>query len=332
MAPLPGVKKASSGAFYYDDSDINMINIPIGACEGDYVLTPAELKRYFSLNADRIGKLPEYLIYPHLNSTWNHARKKITGRDWWNITGEIVAYRPIQWIPIVNERDTIPSRSFDAEYNKATKKIQTDEIYGRAAGTDLFELSLGGKWKGMKCERSSTSSIEIKAIYITPTEISKSATVEKGNRGNLVLKEIVLGMALQVERVFEHVITMYLNNEGKRDSLTWDGPESDNKVWVAANSLRDVGSLQFHPILMTGTGHSDSLWIQVLPVFDESKKLTDMHTVVSCKGWVDWYAYTPGSKVRNSGRKETLPLPKNKKPLVALVAAAGELYWENELM
>ncbi|KAA8893230.1 hypothetical protein FN846DRAFT_963280 [Sphaerosporella brunnea] len=314
MVLFPGVKQAKSGAYYYDDNDVKMIKIPVGNCTGDYILTPAELKRYFGVDPARMGPLPEYLIAPHLDSTWNEGRSKNTGRTWWDITGEVVAYRPIEWVPIVRELNTIPYSHFEVEYKKTTTKIQTSELYGHAEAS--FTIALGASWKGIKVEASTTTSIE--ASYKTSTELHEEI-VEKGKRGDVVIKELAMGMALKVKRVYERNVKLYLNDESKKDSLTWDGP-AWGELWVGANDLRDVGALQFNPIIMSGSGYSKSLYLQVLPVFNADKKLTNMHLALSNKGWTDWYAYPGGSHIPNPPRVETIPLPDNKKPLVTFIA------------
>lgn len=90
-----GVKNAASGAYYYDEHDIQRVKVPLADCQGDYILSKDELKRCFGLDAERLGPIPEYLIAPRLNSTWNGSRSNTTGRSWWDITGEVVAYKPI---------------------------------------------------------------------------------------------------------------------------------------------------------------------------------------------------------------------------------------------
>ncbi|KAG0052325.1 hypothetical protein BGZ90_006519 [Linnemannia elongata] len=316
MTSFPGVKRANgSNAFYYDDNDIKMIDVPVGQCEGSYILNPDELKKHFGVDPARMGKLPEYFIAPRLDTTWNTSRSESTGRSWWDITGEVVAYRPIAWIPIVRELRTIPRNHLAMEFEKTTTTIQTSEIYGKFETS--FTLSVGGGWKGIKAELSSTTSIE--ASYKTSWE-DKETIIQRGKIGDVVVKEVVMGMSLRVERVYERAVHVYLNDEKKGDSLTWNGPESWGDCWVAASALRDVKALQFHPISMTGSGYRSGLFLQVLPAFNADKKLTDLHLVMSCSGWTDWYTYTGGSKTINGGRVETLPMPDNSKPLVTFIA------------
>ena len=134
-----------------------------------------------------------------------------------------------------------------------------------------------------------------------------------------------MGMCLKVERVFERTVKLYLNNDNKTDSLNWDGPESWDDLCVPASLLRDVASLQFRNIVMSGSGHSKSLWMQALPVFDATtKKITDLHLVFSNDGWTHWYVYPGGRKIRDSRRAETLPLPDTKPPVATFIPVTSE--------
>jgi len=308
-----GVKNAASGAYYYDEHDFQRVKVPLADCQGDYILSKDELKRYFGLDAERLGPIPEYLIAPRLNSTRNGSRSNTTGRSWWDITGEVVAYKPIAWVPIVRERSTIPLSHFEVEFEKKSTTIQTSELYGKAETT--FTMSVGVSYKGVKVELSTTTHVE--AHYSTSAEVKEEIT-RKDKVG--FVKELIMGLGLRVQRVFERNVALYLDDKARGDSLTWRGPESWNDVHIPASALRDVDFLQFHPIHMTGTGHSSSLWLQVLPSFDSLQRLTDLNIAVSCAGWTDWYAYIGGTKTVNSGRTETLPVPNNKKPQVTFIA------------
>lgn len=367
MVLLYGVKKSPSNAFYYDDNVVNMIEIPIAQCEGDYPLTEDELKHYFGVESSRMGKLPEYFIIPRLNSSITGDIKKsvsnvidlgslkerfflgaaagevppglsladfvgqcateyeqhtgkpapqnwyITGNKYWYITGEVVVYKPLAWVPIVRERVTIPKSHFETEYEKKKTTIQTSELYGK--GEACFTMSIGGGWRGLKLELSSTVSVE--ADYRKSTEVKEEIT-QKGKIGDVVIKEVVMGMCLRMERVYENSVHLYLNDKGRDNSLIWRDCESSSQA--DPSELIYVGPLQFHPISMTGTGHSSSLYLQTLPVFSAEKNLLYLHLLLSCKGWTSWYTYNGGTVRYNSGWVETLPLPDDKPPSVTFIA------------
>jgi hypothetical protein len=311
-----GVSRApESGAFYYDDNTLNEINVPVGHCKGTYILSEDELYKYFGVESKRMGPLPEVLIAPHLNSTWNSSRSDSQGRSWWDITGEVVAYKPIEWVPVVKDRRTIPFSHFRAESTKTTTNVTTSELFGSAEAA--FTLSAGGGWSGMKMDLSTTTKVE--ASYRTSKTVDEEI-VEKAKFGDVVIKELVMGMGLKVERIFERTVKLYLNDEKKTDSLNWEGPESWADLCVPASLLRDVASLQFRNIVMSGSGHSTSLQMQALPVFDATtKKITDLHLVFSNVAWTDWYVYPGGRKIRDSRRAETLPLPDTKPPVATFI-------------
>ncbi|KAG0605689.1 hypothetical protein M758_9G080300 [Ceratodon purpureus] len=322
MAPhplFPGVKRADSGAFYYNHDDVKMISLPVQTrCDG-YNLTPQELRKYFGVDPDRMQQIPEYLIVPRLHSAWNSSRSAQLGGSWWDITGEVVVYKPEQWIPIVKELSTIPYSTMQVEFQKTTTTVQTSEIYG--SFTASFTLSAGGGIHGVRAEVS--ASTELKASYRTTSEVKQEIT-EKARLGNIAVKEVAMGMQLQVSRVSERSVHLYLSDKRKGDSLTWPGPETWDELRVKSVDLRDVEALQYHPITMTGPGHSSSLFLQVLPAFDSHKKLTNLHLAVSCEGWVDWYTYPGKAKFYGEGedrRLERLPMLDNPKPMVTFIPA-----------
>ncbi|KAG0259913.1 hypothetical protein BG011_002311 [Mortierella polycephala] len=224
------------------------------------------------------------------------------------------SYKPIEWAPVVRVKSTYPFSHFSVETLKMTTAITTSELYGRFE-TPLT-MSIGVGWKSIRMETSTTTNIM--AACVTSTKI-KELIAQRGLTGNIIVKEIMMGMSLRVKRVYERSVHLFLNDEGKADSLTWDGHESSDDLRVPASALRDVAPLQFHSILMSGTGHSKSLRAQVLPVFDNYKRLTDMNLIFSCTGWDDWHVYNGGTKTKNSGRVETFPMPDNFKPLVTFI-------------
>ncbi|KAF9537460.1 hypothetical protein EC957_008102 [Mortierella hygrophila] len=225
---------------------------------------------------------------------------------------------PVAGFPIVREKGTIPYNHFETEYEKNSTTIETSDIYGHFEAS--FTMSIGGSWKAVKAEVSTTTKVE--ANYKRSTEV-KEEIRQKGTIGDVVIKELILGMTLRLQRVYEHSVHVYLNDEAKGNSLTWDGPSSWGDLWVASNALPNVEFLQFHPMSMTGTVHSSSLFLQAPPVFNAERHLDNLHLVLSCKGWTDWYVYNGGVKTAypiGAGRTETLPVP-GKQPLVTFIAA-----------
>ncbi|KAF9988448.1 hypothetical protein BGZ75_009395 [Mortierella antarctica] len=75
---------------------------------------------------------------------------------------------------------------------------------------------------------------------------------------------------------------MELNGDRKPYTLTWYGSKSWAKLEVTPANFENVDALLLHPIRMTGTGHSQSLYL--LPRFNAGKKLIDLHLVMSCEG------------------------------------------------
>jgi hypothetical protein len=81
---------------YYDDNDLNEINVPVGPCKRTYCKSSLKrscMYKYLGVDSKRMGPLPEVLIAPHLNSTLNRGMQVQV--PWWDITGEVVAYKPM---------------------------------------------------------------------------------------------------------------------------------------------------------------------------------------------------------------------------------------------
>ncbi|KAF9979684.1 hypothetical protein BGZ75_009343, partial [Mortierella antarctica] len=238
MDSFPGIKQTTgSKAFYYDDRDVNMIDVPIGQCQGDCILTEAELNRYFGINPSRLGKLPEYIIAPRLHSA-HDASRSFSGMEetrlMSEVTGEVVVYQPLEWIPFVHARKTIPHNLFQTEFERVETTIKKSEIYGSFEAS--FTMSAGGGWKSMKAEASAGATFE--ANYRESKEF-KEEIKTTGKHGEVVVKEIVMGMSLRVKRVYEHSVNLrfgwkIVDPIGKAFNfekaeletiLTWDGLE-----------------------------------------------------------------------------------------------------------
>ncbi|KAG0361190.1 hypothetical protein BGX24_005384 [Mortierella sp. AD032] len=162
-----GIKKAiGTNALYYDEKDVNMIEVPL---------------------AGSLGTLPGACL-PHVRDGHHQP---------------IVAYKPLAWVCIVRDNSTIPYNHFETEYEKKSTTIETSDIYGHFEAS--FTLSIGGSWKAVKAELSTTTKVELN--YKKSTEVKEEIT-QKGNIGDVVIKELILGMALRVER--SHSSSLYL--------------------------------------------------------------------------------------------------------------------------
>lgn len=289
-----------------------MINVPIAECEGDLVLNPDELRKYFGVDPKRRGQLPQYLIAPRLRSLWKENCPK---GFWWDITGIVKVYTPVAWVPVVHEISTIPYSVFKTQFKGTTTRLRMSKIYGEYEAS--FKLGAGIGIEGLKMELSNTTSVKARCELSTEQEERLKQEYEVGDE---VVKKIAMGMSLRVKRVFERSVHLHLNYLCLPDSLTWDkGSWTWDELRVAPSSLHQVKHLQFHPITMEGNGHSSSLYLQTLPIFHDGK-LEDLHLVVSCKGWKNWYVYNGGTRRKkwDDGRaQETLPAPKQ--PLVTWI-------------
>jgi hypothetical protein len=75
----------------------------------------------------------------------------------------------------------------------------------------------------------------------------RKKSLEKDKVG--FVKELIIGLGLRVQHVFERNVALYLNDKARGDSLTWPGPESWNDVHIPASALRDVDFFIIPPYL-----------------------------------------------------------------------------------
>ncbi|KAF9978893.1 hypothetical protein BGZ75_009889, partial [Mortierella antarctica] len=141
--------------FEYDQDDVAMINVPVADCRGDVLLTHDQLERYFGVEPVGDGQLPEYLITPRLHSFWNHNCPK---GFWWDITGEVIVYKPIAWVPFVRKISTIPYTEIPTWVTTMTTNIRVSELYGSYEAS--FKLGAGIGIEGLKMELSNSISVK----------------------------------------------------------------------------------------------------------------------------------------------------------------------------
>ncbi|KAF9999538.1 hypothetical protein BGZ80_002399 [Entomortierella chlamydospora] len=276
MYKFTDVKRENdTNAFYYSESDVkkSRVEIDYNGC----LLTEQQLRSYFGIDNSKMMELPEILIVPIFNSTSKNAKKD----SWYSITGHVVVYKPLAWVPKVTLLNTIPRSKITTRTEIKPTKIEPSKLYTNL-GTD-FTLSIRGGWKGVR---------------------TKSTNV-KANADNMAS-----------ERVYERYVTLSLSDEM---DMTWGGIDKWDDIKVKKSDLRYVNHLQFHPIAMSGSGHVNSLYLQVLPGFNEQKMLTNLHIIFSCESWANWFAYKGESREVEEYRDEVLAMPESHPPLVTFI-------------
>lgn len=313
------VKTDNSGAYYYNDGDVNTTRVRLSdQCYGDLRMDHGQLQEWFGINDDNLPDLPAYYISPRLDSTWEGYYKQGTARGWWRVTGDIVVYKPLEWVPSIARIRDFPKNSIITEIERERVETTTSRLYAKAEFA--LEISGGGNYMGMKAEAKATAETgvnferEIKNV---------DKYTQKGQVGAEPLVEVAVGLMLRVEEIYTHTINIWVDDRGAQDSMGWSGGPGWNDIYIPQRALSRVGGLQFSNIGMSGTGYSKGLWIQTLPVFDDKKELKDVHLALSNNGWTNWYAYTVGKKEKSSGRQllaypnynpSTTLMPANKAP------------------
>jgi hypothetical protein len=103
---FPGIERDANGAYYYPQDAFPRAAVPICKELGDYPgLTFEVIDDYFKISG-RLPTLPKYLILPHLRSDDRPGKG-------WDISGEIVVYEPIEWIPKATIVNSFPRSEFE---------------------------------------------------------------------------------------------------------------------------------------------------------------------------------------------------------------------------
>lgn len=88
---FPGILRKPSGEWYYKSNTIEMVEVPIDTCDGDFPLTYEQLQYYFGIAPLVRSKLPKYLIVLLLHSASLHSCD-FGPRYALDITGEVAVY------------------------------------------------------------------------------------------------------------------------------------------------------------------------------------------------------------------------------------------------
>ncbi|KAF0635461.1 hypothetical protein FPSE5266_01994 [Fusarium pseudograminearum] len=212
-----GVKrKTSNGEYYYLDDDMPTVRVPISSnCHGDRPMKPEELNNVFGVREETMPSLPGYFTVPDLYHKWGGKYGRDKGSsDWYYIEGDMVVYRPIEWVPSVVRIKTIPKNELQTTITKEEVVDTTIKLYARA---DLsIELSAGGSGLGMAAKATATA--EIGAEFETKsskTDIRK----QEGKLGGTAMNELAVGMLLKVEEVYRRSIYVWVDDRKKGDSM-----------------------------------------------------------------------------------------------------------------
>lgn len=283
-----GPAKDNNDAYYYNDGDVKVIRVPLSnECYGDLRMDHEQLQEWFGISNDNLPDLPAYYISPRLDSTSGDS-----SGGWWKVTGDIVAYKPIEWVPSVARIRDFPKNSLVTKIEKQRVEITNTKLYAKPGFA--LEISGGGNFMEMKAEAKATAD--------TSVSFEREEYTQEGKAGDEPLVEVAVGLMLRVEEVYTHNINIWADGRGQVNSMSWSGGPGWDDIRIPSRALNRVGGLQFYNFSMSGTGHSSGLYVQTLPVFNDKKELEDIHLALSNKGWKDWYAYTVGQKGKSSGR------------------------------
>lgn len=192
-----------------------------------------QLKEWFSISDDTLPDLPAYYISPRLDSTWGDYYYNGSNRGWWKVTGDIVVYQPIEWVPSVVRIRDYPKNSILTTIERERVETTTSKLFAKAEFA--LEISAGGNYMGMKAGAKATASTG--AAWEKEVKNTIKYT-ENGVVGKEPLTELVVGLMLRVEEVYTHNIDIWVDDRGQGDSMGWSGGPGWNDIWVPSRALR----------------------------------------------------------------------------------------------
>ncbi|TGO43746.1 hypothetical protein BCON_0954g00010 [Botryotinia convoluta] len=278
-----GIKRDANGAYYYNSDDIPQIQVPMAQqFSGNLNLTQPQLDYWFGVSQS-LPSLPKYLVQPRLHSQWNLSKY-----DGWDITGEMIVYEPVEWIPIVTAVRSHPRSILEQTYTNESTSTTSSEIYGRIQAE--LEISSGINMFGVKAQAKISSEAKVEG-RITSDDVSRIRT--EGTLGDKVVKEVWLTMSLKVKPIFSRKIVLWNANKDEGYDVWWSGGPDWDDIRVLDKDVHRVEGLQFSNVPTSGPGPSNNIYFQVLPQLDTDKKIQDLHIAISNKNWKDWFAYIP---------------------------------------
>lgn len=297
-----GVKRDDDGVYFYDESELEKTTVPLSdTVEGDHPLDHGQLEELFGLTEDALPQLPRFLVSPNLHSNWGGTYEHTPEQSWYAVNGNVVVYKPVEWVasvirvkewPAGAELERVPAEEMEGPvlsvYGPAELALEIPDVGAclRARARIKEEVVLGDDLGDL--QRTVADGV-----------VGDEETVDAGG------VELVLGLMLRVEEVYAHAIPeLWLDERCLGESLSWPGGPGWDEIHVPNWALANVAGVKFSGIKMVGEGHSDSLWLTALPVFD-GDEVTDLHIALSCEGWNDWYAYVVGDKGGSGGDKLT---------------------------
>ncbi|KAL2012055.1 hypothetical protein VTN00DRAFT_4773 [Thermoascus crustaceus] len=244
---LTGLKRESSGKYYYDDSDVPRISIPIADETQGLRLSKKQLDEWFKINPTTMPTLPKTLVCPDMESEPSDSNI-LQLKGWHHVNGSVAVYEPVEWVPVVREVRRFPKSELPETIKRDKTTIEKTKLYGKVESS--LEASAGGSYAGMKVE--ARAKVEGSAEASLETEKITKEHME-GTLGEKPLFEVAVGMLLRVKEVYRFrflkddlLVTVKLTPVIDQISydLTWNSGPSWSDIHVQDRDLKEVKELQ----------------------------------------------------------------------------------------
>ncbi|KAL2008706.1 hypothetical protein VTN00DRAFT_6900 [Thermoascus crustaceus] len=114
--------------------------------EGNIRLGKKHLEEYFGLTNKFLPQLPKRIILSKLDSSRD-------GNSWSLVKGEVYAYKPVAWVPVIHRGGVIPQSDLERPFTRETTTIFTVELFGSTGWS--FAASAEASYAGVKLSASS---------------------------------------------------------------------------------------------------------------------------------------------------------------------------------
>ncbi|RYP85961.1 hypothetical protein DL770_004974 [Monosporascus sp. CRB-9-2] len=271
--------RTGSEPFSFDPNKLGTVKPSLADPEG-YALSVDELESIFGIKARYFANLPRRLVVPVLQGGWHTE-------NWYSTKGYLYVVEPQAWVPKVAHGETMPASQFKTTYTREQETI-TETKFNASTSAEV-KIEAGGSYYGITASVKSSNELSFKYSSSTTT---KETLETKGIGGNVPIHQLFVYPTIRCKVIKKQRIDYTIND--KSAELKWT-PDSynagywDNR-WVSDERLSDVKKLQFHPVPMEGNGLGNKAYILPLPILTADNDI-DVTTIMSRKGWVDWYVY-----------------------------------------
>jgi hypothetical protein len=282
--------------FTFNPSKLGSVKPTLGSPEG-FELCAQDLKTIFGIEDQYFGKVPRRIITPVLQGKWYKE-------NWYSVRGFLYILEPQSWVPVIRHGKTIAASSFEPTYTGQEETVKEDK-FNTGTSAEL-KIEGGGTYFGATSNIKSNRSLSFR--YSNTAAIQKKLETA-GTSDSTHIHQLFVYPVLRCKVIKRQRIDYTINNSSKE--LKWT-PESYNSGywdarWVADSRIQEIRKLILHPVPMDGNGLGHKAHMLPIPTVTADGEL-EVTTIMSRKGWIDWYHYDIPWETEKDFGEETIDL------------------------